>query len=127
MILLNFGFIFAKFLQFLCAGCFGRNYGCNGRIKVSSTTLDSYGSLLSIAPLFVIIRAVLAMIQHERSASKTKIFGLRKFAKSENFRDFLEILIFSKNQKKNEEAQRFFSVGTKDFLFVGTMPGPNQF
>ena len=51
---------------------FGRNYGCNDRIEVSSITLDSYGSLVSNAPSLAIIRAVLAMLQHERSASKTK-------------------------------------------------------
>ena len=58
---------------FLYAGCLGRNYGCNGRIKLSSTTLESYGSLLSNEPSLAIIRAVLAMIEHERSASKTRI------------------------------------------------------
>ena len=40
--------------QFLYAGRFGRNYGCNDRIKVSSTTLDSYGSLLSNEPSLAI-------------------------------------------------------------------------
>ena len=49
-----------------------RNFGRIGRMKDSSTTLDSYGSLLSNAPSLAIIRAVLAMIQHETSASKTK-------------------------------------------------------
>ena len=59
-------------------------------MKVSSIALDSYGSLLFNVPSLAIIRAVLAMIQHERSASKTKIFETIKFAKSEKFQDFLE-------------------------------------
>ena len=46
---------------------FGCSFGCNGRVKVSSTALDSYGSLLFNAASLAIIRAVLAMIQHERS------------------------------------------------------------
>ena len=52
---------------FLNMGWFGRSFGCNGRINVSSTALDSYGSLLFNAASLAIIRAVLAMIQHERS------------------------------------------------------------
>ena len=36
-------------------------------MKVSSTALDSYGSLFFNAASLAIIRAVLGMIQHERS------------------------------------------------------------
>ena len=74
----------ARFVTFLNAGCFGRNYGCNGRTEVSSTTLDSYGSLLSNAPSHAIIRAVLAMIQHERSVSTTKNFRVQHIAKTKD-------------------------------------------
>ena len=66
------------------------NFGCTGRIKVSSTTLDSYGSLLSNTPSLAIIRAVLAMIQPKMSASKTKIFGLIKFSKSQKKNQIVE-------------------------------------
>ena len=74
----------SRFVTFLNAGCFGRNYGCNDRIEVSSTTLDSYGSLVSNAPSLAIIRAVLAMLQHERAASKTKIFKVQHIAKTKD-------------------------------------------
>ena len=80
---------------FLNMGWFGRSFGCNGRIKVSSTALDSYGSLLFNAASLAIIRAVLAMIQHERSASKTKHFRDMKIfeiRKTENFVDFEKFL-----------------------------------
>ena len=85
-------------------------------MKVSSTALDSYGSLLFNAASLAIIRAVLAMIQHERSASKTKIFGLRNFSESEKNRDFLENLIFSKNQKN----ENFVVLPADDFTRATT-------
>jgi hypothetical protein len=58
--------------RFLDAGCFGRNYDSNDRVKLSSTALESYGCLLSNAPSLAIIRAVLATLQRGGSASKTK-------------------------------------------------------
>ena len=64
---------FGSVLHFLHVDCLGRNYGCNGRIKVSSTALDSCGSLIFNAAPLAIISAVLAMIQHERSAGKITI------------------------------------------------------
>ena len=65
-------------------GCMERNFGRIGRMKDSSSALDSYGSLLSNAPSLAIIRAVLAMIQHERSASKTKNFRVKHVAKTKD-------------------------------------------
>ena len=55
----------------------GRGFACISRKTDSSGALDSYGSLLSNAPSLVKIGAVLAMIQHERSACKTKNFRVK--------------------------------------------------
>ena len=65
-------------------GCMERNFGRIDRMKDSSSALDSYGSLLSNAPSLAIIRAVLAMLQHERSASKTKNFRVQHIAKTKD-------------------------------------------
>ena len=51
----------------------GRNFGCRDQKMDYSSALESYWFLLSNAPLLAMIRAVLAMIQHEMSASNTTI------------------------------------------------------
>ena len=58
------------------------NFENTARNINSSTALESYGPLLSNAPSLAMIRAVFAMIQHERLAfelgfSKTKIMLVR--------------------------------------------------
>ena len=66
------------------SGVRGRNIACTVRKMDSSSALESSGSLLSNAPSLAIIRAVLAMIHHERSASKTKNFRVQHIAKTKD-------------------------------------------
>ena len=71
-------------------GCMGRNVGRIDRMKDSSSALDSYGSLLSNAPSLAIIRVVLAMMQQERSASKTKTFRVKPIVKQRKSKGILQ-------------------------------------
>ena len=73
-----------RFVTFLNAGCMERNFGRIGLMKDSSSALDSYGSLLSNAPSLAIIRAVLAMIQRERSVSKAKNIRVKPIGKTKD-------------------------------------------
>ena len=76
--------LFREKSSFFSLDAIARNIESIDREMDSSTALESYGSLLSNAPSLTTIREVLAKLQHETSARKTKFFKV-KIIPNQNF------------------------------------------